>query len=142
MAYLSYEEYQAYGGTLDATTFANFDFEAEALINYRTFNRLKAYPEIPEEVKRLTKYLIDLAQKKAEALSLGAAAGGADTTNVGAFITNETNDGVSVSYSGMASADLYKLCNKEATQAIDTYLDAVMDSLGRKVLYRGLYPGE
>ena len=142
MAYLSYEEYVAYGGTLDATTFADYDFGAEALIDYRTFHRLKAYTEIPEAVKRLTKYLVDLAQKKAEALSLGGAAAGANGTNVGAYITNETNDGVSVSYSGMASVDLYKLCGTEATNAIDTYLDAVMDSLGRRLLYRGRYPGE
>lgn len=138
--YLSYEEYTAYGGTLDATAFADFDFEAEALVNYYTFNRLKGDTTIPVEVKRLVKYLIDLAVKKGESLSLGAS--GSDATNYGAYITNQSNDGVSVSYSGMGSADLYKLCGKEAEDAIKTYLDAVMNEAGRKLLYRGLYPGE
>lgn len=138
--YLSYEEYTAYGGTLDATTFADLDFEAEALVNYYTFNRLKKYKVIPEEVKRLVKYLIDLAMKKAESLSLGA--GGADETNVGAYITNQSNDGVSVSYSGMSSVDLYKMCGKEAEAAVRMYLEATMNEAGQKLLYRGLYPGE
>ena len=65
--YLTYEEYQAMGGTIeDAAEFDDLEFGAEALINYYTFNRLKNDTNIPTEVKRLTKYLIDLAKKKAD----------------------------------------------------------------------------
>ena len=139
--YLTYAEYQAQGGTItDVATFNDLEFGAEALINYYTFNRLKNNTEIPIEVKRLTKYLIDLAQKKADALSLGDSAD--ENTTVGTYITEQSNDGVSTKYSGMASADLYKLCNEEADGAIKQYLYGVMNELGRKLLYRGLYPGE
>ena len=139
--YLTFEEYQENGGTLSATTFNNFEYEAEALINYRTFNRLKNVESVPDEVKRLTRYLIDLAQKKADSLSLGNA-GDTTTSNTGSYIKSQSNDGVSITYGGMSSTDLYKVCSAEANQAIDRYLAGVTDSLGRKLLYRGLYPGE
>jgi hypothetical protein len=139
--YLTFEEYQQNGGTLSATTFNNFEFEAEALINYRTFNRLKNVEVIPDEVKRLTRYLIDLAQKKADSLSLGNA-GDTTTSNAGSYIKSQSNDGVSITYGGMSSTDLYRVCSAEANQAIDRYLVDVTDALGRKLLYRGLYPGE
>ena len=139
--YLTYDEYTKNGGTLDATTFENFEFEASTIINYRTFNRLKDIEEVPAEVKRLTKYLIDLAQKKADSLSLGNA-GDTTTSNAGSYIKSQSNDGVSITYGGTSSVDLYKMCEADAHKAIDRYLVDVTDSLGRKVLYRGLYPGE
>ena len=139
--YLTFEEYQENGGTLSATTFNNFEYEAEALINYRTFNRLKNVESVPDEVKRLTRYLIDLAQKKADSLSLGNA-GDTTTSNAGSYIKSQSNDGVSITYGGMSSVDLYKMCEVDAHKAIDRYLVDVTDSLGRKLLYRGLYQGE
>ena len=63
--YLSYEQYTAMGGTLTETVFLNYEFEAEALINYATFNRLKNDTVIPDEVTKLTKYIIDLVEKQA-----------------------------------------------------------------------------
>ena len=38
--YLTYAEYTNMGGTLSETTFNDYEFRAEALINYATFNRL------------------------------------------------------------------------------------------------------
>ena len=67
--YLTYEEYQTMGGTLDETTFNDLEFEAEALVNWYTFNRLKKDTNFPDELKRLMKYLIGLAQSKAEVLN-------------------------------------------------------------------------
>lgn len=139
--YLTYDEYTEYGGTLDETTFDNLEFGAESLINYYTFSRLKNDTVLPTEVKRLTKYLIDLATKKLASLSLGSG----DEYNspiAGTYITAQSNDGVSVSYNAMGSSDLYKLCGSEAKEAIFMQLDGVMNELGRKLLYRGLYPGE
>jgi len=138
--YLTYEEYQEYGGTLDATTFNDYEFEAEALINYVTFNRLKNDTVIPDDVKRLVKYLVDLAQKKAEALSLGGTTAKAESD--GTAIKSQSNDGVSITYNSMSSYELFKACETDALAAIDKYLNGVMNELGRKLLYRGLYPGE
>jgi len=137
--YLTYEEYKALGGTLDETTFNDYEFRAEALVNYATFNRLAKDAVIPDKVKRVIKYIIDLVQKKADALSLGNSSDSASGT---AYITSQSNDGVSVSYNGMASTDVFNLCDEEIQSAIQLYLYGVMNEAGRFLLYRGLYKGE
>ena len=38
--YLAYEDYQNMGGTLDETAFNDFEFEAETIVDWYTFNRL------------------------------------------------------------------------------------------------------
>jgi hypothetical protein len=135
--YLTYEEYTNFGGTLDETTFNKFEFQAEAEINYATFNRLKGDVTIPEAVKRLTLYLIDLMEKRAAAFSLGSGNNASNT-----YITSQSNDGVSISYNGMSPSDLIKLSETDALKAIRSYLEGVTNEAGRKLLYRGIYPGE
>lgn len=136
--YLTYAEYQGYGGTLSNTEFNNYGFRAATIIDYYTFNRLKQETVIPEAVKRLMFLLIDLLQKEDNAMSLGPS-GGSDETG---SVTSYSNDGVSVSYNGMNSAEMYTACEKQIQQAVQQYLSGVTNSLGRKLLYRGLYPGE
>jgi hypothetical protein len=138
--YLTYEEYQNMGGTLEEIPFNDFEFQAEAQINYATFNRLKNDATFSNEVKRLTKYLIDLLEKKAAAFSLGK--GSSSSADSGVYITSQSNDGVSVSYNGMAPTDLVEMCKTEVLTAIRNYLDGVKNEAGHKLLYRGLYPGE
>lgn len=135
--YLTYAEYQNMGGTLEETPFNDFEFQVEAQINYATFSRLKNDKTFPDEVKRLTKYLIDLLEKKAAALSLGKG-----NSNTDVHITSQSNDGVSVSYNGMAARDLIEECKTEVSTAIKNYLDGVKNEAGHKLLYRGLYKGE
>lgn len=135
--YLTYDEYLSMGGTFDEVTFHRLEFQVEAHINYATFNRLKGDKEIPIEVTRLTFYLLDLMEKKSAAFSLGK-----DGSNVNAPITSQSNDGVSISYNGMNPSDLIKLCEKDITDAIRMHLEGVTNMAGRKLLYRGLYPGE
>lgn len=138
--YLSFNEYQSYGGTLDETTFNNYEFEAEALVDWYTFDRLKNQKEQPEQLTRLMLALIDLAQKKAATLGLGASADDSDQSNV--YITKQSNDGVDTTYSSMSASSLYNLCRNEAVSDIKRYLAGVMNEAGHKVLYRGLYKGE
>lgn len=135
--YLTYDDYKNMGGTLDENTFVNLEFQVEAHINYATFNRLKADKEIPIEVTRLAYYLIELIGKKTAAFSLGK-----DNSVSNAAITSQSNDGVSISYSGMNPSDLIKLCEKDIADNIRFYLEGVTNEAGRKLLYRGLYPGE
>lgn len=138
--YLTYEEYQNMGGTLDSTSYENFEFEAEALINWYTFNRLKNDVTFPEAVKRLMKYLIDLAQERAQLLTAG---GSGDSENsTGAAIASQSNDGVSVSYNVMSAAQIMESLKGQESGAIQRYLQDVVNEAGRKLLYRGLYPGE
>ena len=135
--YLTYNEYTSMGGTLEEIPFTNFEFQAEAEINYATFNRLKKDKTIPEEVKRLTYYLINLLEKKEASFSLGKGESGAGT-----YITSQSNDGVSISYNGMSPSDLIELCKTDSLKAIKSYLEGVTNEAGRKLLYRGIYPGE
>ena len=139
--YLSYEEYTAYGGNLDETTFNEYSFEAESIVDYYTFNRLKNDTVITEPVKRLIYTLIGIAQKKGAALALGISnttGSNADTV----YITRQANDGVDTTYNNMSAATLYQLCKQETSRAINRYLASVVNQAGQKVLYRGLYPGE
>ena len=135
--YLTYEEYLRMGGTLDEIPFTKLEFQAEAQINYATFGRLKGDTVIPKEVQRLTHYLIDLMEKKYAAFSLGKGSTDADT-----YITSQSNDGVSISYNGIAPSDLIELCKEDSLNAIRSYLEGVTNEAGRKLLYRGIYPGE
>lgn len=147
--YLTYAEYQEYGGTLDETTFNNLEFDAESTVNWCTFNRLKR-PEWQdalntEELKRCMYQLIRLKEMEDAMLSSSLGVVG---TGIGwkkeAGITQESNDGVSVSYNTMSSGELMAYLNGSKTKdaLVSVYLNSVVNDLGRKLLYRGIYPGE
>lgn len=127
------------GGTLDETTFNDLEFEAEALINWYTFNRLKQDTTFPAEVKRLMKYLINLLYAKNGVISSSA---NGSTAGAQSNITSQSNDGVSISYNVMNASELAQSCKQEAKEAIDRYLQGVMNEAGRVLLYRGVYPNE
>lgn len=137
--YLTYQEYQDMGGTLDETTFDDLEFQAEALVNWYTFNRLKRDTTFPNELKRLMKYLINLASSKAELLD----AGGSGSENPsGKTIASQSNDGVSVSYNILSAKDLMDSVKTEGETVIKQYLQGVMNEAGQLLLYRGVYPNE
>lgn len=56
--YLSYEEYQDLGGTLEEVPFNELEYECRRIIDSRTQNRLKKANEIPQEVKMLENKMI------------------------------------------------------------------------------------
>ena len=64
--YLSYEDYQEMGGTLEETTFNSFEYEAETIVNWYTFNRLKGEETYPEELAKCIYRLIELAKLEAD----------------------------------------------------------------------------
>lgn len=139
--YLTYEEYKEFGGTLEESTFTDFEIRAEMKVNYYTFNRLVNDTEIPDNVKRLMYVLIGLLQKQDEAMSLGQNVGsGSDSSAL--YIKTQSNDGVSTTYNSMDSNNVFAMCDQKIKSSIDTYLQGVMNEAGRKLLYRGLYPGE
>ena len=137
--YLTYAEYQTMGGTLDETTFNNFEFEAEALVNWYTFNRLKNDTTFPTELKRLMKYLIDQASTKAGLMNSSTASG---ESGEGKAITSQSNDGVSISYNVLSAKDLMEGIKSDSAEAVNRYLQGVTNEAGKKLLYRGLYAGE
>ena len=138
--YLTYSEYQTMGGTLTEDAFNRYEFRAETIIDWYTFNRLHGETEIPERVQKCMFMLIDLllAQDKAMGGDGSGSSGGGGASQ----IASQSNDGVSVSYSIMSTDDLIKYRQKELDEIVQRTLQGVMNSLGRKLLYRGLYPGE
>lgn len=135
--YLTYAEYTEMGGTLDETTFNDLEFEAEALVNWYTFNRLKNDTQFPSEVKRLIKYLIGVIQIQNEGLS-----GSTGGSTSGGQVASQSNDGVSISYAVLSASERMEALKVQEVGAINKYLQGVMNEAGRKLLYRGLYPGE
>jgi hypothetical protein len=138
--YLSYSEYLAYGGKLDETTYNEYEFEAECIVDYYTFNRLKNDTVISEPVKRLIFALIGIAQKKQATLNLGVNSSNSGSNEV--YISRQANDGVDTTYNSMSASSLYQLSRQEMSRTIQRYLATVVNQAGRKVLYKGLYPGE
>lgn len=154
--YLTYEAYQNMGGTLDETTFNNYEYEAETIVNWYTFNRLKeeAEEDYPEELPRCMNALIELVKIQHDALILGKQRitttddeGNTTTVETSATIKSQSNDGVSVSYNSVNADDIYgKLTSlgkdNPYAQIVFRYLQGVRNSLGKRLLYRGLYPDE
>ena len=143
--YLNYTEYQGMGGTLDETAFNNFEFEAECTINWYTFNRLIGETEVSEKVKRLTYRLIQLAQLNQEAMTLGKPIDSETSTGSVGAVTSQSNDGYSTVYNSLSAADALSasaLSSQKVNNLVTTYLQGEVNSLGRKLLYRGLYPDE
>ena len=152
--YLSYEDYKSMGGALDETTFNDYEFEAETIINWFTFDRLKNDTTFPEAVRRCAYRLIYLAKIQADAMALGGqtitttdGAGNTTTVQTSATIASQSNDGVSISYNSVSASEAFnKLSSMEKGNVLEVtikrYLQGVVNSLGRKVLYRGVYPDE
>lgn len=137
--YLTYAEYQSMGGALDETTFNDLEFEAETLVNWYTFNRLKNDTDFPQELKRLMKYLINMAAFKNNVL---VASDGTTPTATSSAIASQSNDGVSVSYNILNAKDLMEDVKADSKEAIEKFLQGVMNEAGRLLLYRGVYPDE
>ena len=136
--YLSYQEYQEMGGTLDEATFNDVSFEAQARIDWYTFCRLHSEIEIPEQVKKCMYYLIRLINDQRNATGIGTEEG---TANAGT-VASQSNDGVSISYNVLSASEAARLIDTKLSQAVKMYLQGVKNSLGQNLLYRGLYRGE
>lgn len=139
--YLTFTEYQNMGGTLDETAFTDFEYEAEAIVDWYTFNRLQNDTNYPEKLKQCMYKLIKMAQERQQAMSAGEGSGETASESTAA-IASRSNDGVSISYNVVSASDLFDKLKLEMETTVRIYLNGVVNELGRKVLYRGFYPGE
>ena len=140
--YLTYEDYTIMGGMyIDETAYQQIEFEARTVIDWWTFNRLQKETEYPEAVKRCMVRLISLIVNKQKAMIVDALSG-ASTDDVKANIASESNDGVSTSYNILSAKDAVDTIQKEFETTVKMCLSNVKNSLGHKVLYRGVYPDE
>lgn len=152
--YLTYEDYQSMGGTLDETAFNDFEYEAETIVNWYTFNRLKEETEYPSELARCMYRLIMLAKLKADALLMGKQVtvqyddqGNRTVTEVETYIKGQSNDGVSVDYNAVDANEVFGLLSSTGKgNVLETtvfrYLQGVRNSKGKRLTYRGMYPDE
>ena len=66
MAYLLYQEYTSFGGTVSSSDFTNLELKAERKLDYFTQNRLQNATTIISEVKECMVEFIDRMAKSAE----------------------------------------------------------------------------
>ena len=65
-----------------------------------------------------------------------------EVVTTGATVASQSNDGVSISYNTLSAKDLLQSSEQDVMTCIKRYLQGVTNNLGRKLLYRGFYPGE
>lgn len=141
--YLTYEEYQQYGGTLDETAFNDIEFEAESYIDWYTFNRLWGQTEYPARLKRCVYRIIKLIELKMQLMGQPTESQKQQSIDgTGNQIASMSNDGVSISYGIVSAHEALELTKKEVDKTIEQQLAGVTNNLGRKLLYRGIYPNE
>ena len=58
--YLTYAEYQAYGGTLTSAAFVPLEFKSRKRVDYLTDTRVQDMESVPEEVKLCMYALINM----------------------------------------------------------------------------------
>ena len=139
--YLDYPEYQNMGGTLDSTTFDNYEYKAGTILNLYTYNRLKdeAPEDISENVKRCMYELIRLVQAKDGVLP--NIDGNGRLANIG-NVASQSNDGVSVSYATpmtLSASEIASSFKNEIKETVSMYLNDEYNSKGERLLYKGVY---
>lgn len=122
--YLTYEEYQELGGTLDETPFNIAELKARKKIDRHTYGRLKQLAEQSNEVKVCMYELINIDESYS------------NYNNRDKSIAGESTDGYSVSYSS-ANGEVVKSQKDEDKQAIQTILAECKLEDGTPYLYCG-----
>ena len=121
--YLTYQEYQLLGGTLEEMPFNLLEFNARKKIDERTFGRLVDREQEYQDVKLCVYDMITTLNSYSSY----------DTQNKA--ISSESTDGYSVSY-GTPQKSTTEAKNSELEDIIDTYLsNLIVDDV--PVLYRG-----
>lgn len=113
--YLTYSEYQAYGGSLPEPEFKALEFKCRKRVDWYTDMRVQDMAAVPEEVKRCIYEIIPVMEKFDIAAQV-------ENPLVSSFNT----DGYSESYGGIYT-------NAGANKAEDAY--AAVDALIKQLLY-------
>ena len=123
--YLTYDEYQSYGGTLSEADFTLAEFRARKRVDYLTDSRVEAMTEIPEAVKLAMMSII----KADSAVGVDAQAGAP-------LVASFSTDGYSENYG--SAADQTANVEKQLNREIGRLLYGVKDDGGVPLLYRGV----
>ena len=123
--YLTYEQYQAWGGTLSESAFNLAEIRARARIDAMTQKRVAYMQVVPEVVQAAMMEIIGVD-------STYSASAQASAPVVASF----TTDGYSESYGSAESRTA--AIEKQLTGSIETLLDGVVDDEGVPLLYAGV----
>lgn len=138
--YLTFDEYTSFGGTLSEPLFNRFEFKAECTIDWYTFDRLKGEETFSNNVKRLMYELIDLEVTNQQIYPTNTTSDG--SSEIASAITSQSNDGFSTSYNVLSASEIKEALATKQSELVHRMLSNEVNSLGRKLLYRGLYPNE
>lgn len=122
--YLTYEEYESLGGTLDEMPFNILELKARQVINERTQNRLKNIEEMPQEVKICVYDLINTMNKY-----------NLSDNSTSSNISSENTDGYSVTYK--SGTELTEEQKKQYDDVMETDLYGVIVD-NTPILYLGV----
>lgn len=122
--YLTYEEYQSYGGTASETAFTMLEFRARKRIDRQTFDRVQNMSEVPEAVKLCMMSLIAIDSKV-----------GVEAQVENPVVTSFNTDGYSESYGKALSAED---ADNSMSASIRSMLWGERDDNDVPLLYRGL----
>ena len=148
--YLAYEDYIDLGGTLDEGVFNRYAFRAENAINFRTFDRiLKLNLSEQDEdflyALKMTMYeLVNLyvANDSYIGLIKSTTIDESGNTIPEVRLLGQSNDGVTVTYNVASARDAKYSIDQQIDSAIQMGLNGITTNLGRKLLWRGIYPDE
>lgn len=122
--YLTYAEYQSYGGTASETDFNLLEFRARKRIDYLTASRVQNMETVPEAVKLCMLSIMKIDSKS-----------GAEAQADNPVVTSFSTDGYSESYGKAMSAED---AEKSMSASIRSMLWGETDDNGVPLLYRGL----
>ena len=123
--YLTYEQYQAWGGTLDEAAFNLAEIRARARIDAMTQKRVAYMQTVPEQVQAAMMEIITVDGTFSASAQASAPVAASFTT-----------DGYSESYGSAESRTA--AIEKQLNRSIETLLDGVTDDDGTPLLYAGV----
>lgn len=122
--YLTYSEYQTYGGTISEAEFTPLEFKARKSIDYVTDCRVQAMAEVPEAVKLCMYSIMNIIAES-----------GTEAQVTNPVVTSFNTDGYSESYGNVYdSAESQKAVNATISQM----LYGEYDDNGVMLVYRGV----
>ena len=123
--YLTYAEYEEWGGTLDQTAFENLEFKARKRIDYLTDCRVRDHlAEITEAVKRCVLSLVEMESQI-----------GIEAQATSPSVTSFSTDGYSENYGNSIEAEE---AGTRMNELVAAMLHCEVDDTGTELLYLGV----
>ena len=123
--YLTYEQYHAWGGTLDESAFNLAEIKARARIDALTMGRVKAMAAVPEQVQAAMMEIITVDGTYSASVQASAP-----------VVASFTTDGYSESYQGAGERAL--AANRALDGEIRAMLAGETDAGGTPLTYAGV----